>query len=238
MDKCILDNKYCPADNVFMTNKNYPKVAVDVVILSIIDGELCGVLIQIKNSPYKNHWAFPGGLVGINESLDQAAIRVLKGKTGISNVYLEQLYTFGDVKRDTRSRAISVVYYSLIDSPGIKLTTKEDKYKDIKWMPIKNLPGLAYDHNEIAKLVLSRLKNKLEYTNIVYSLLPKTFTLSQLQEVYEIILDKKLDKRNFRKKIIGLKMLKPTSLYAKDGAHRPAALYEFKERKPKIIEIL
>lgn len=221
-----------------MIVKDYPKVAVDVVILSIIKKTLYGVLIQIKNPPFENQWAFPGGLVKIDESLDQAATRVLKEKTGISNVYTEQLYTFGEVERDIRSRAISVVYYALISSQGIKLTTREDKYKDIKWMPLKNLPSLAYDHNEISKLVLSRLKGKLAYTNIVYSLLPKTFTLSRLQEVYEIILGKKLDKRNFRKKIIGLKLLKQTNLCTKDGAHRPATLYEFKERKPKIIEIL
>lgn len=221
-----------------MIDKDYPKVAVDVVILSIIEKNLCGVLIQIKNPPFENCWAFPGGLVKTDESLDQAAARVLKEKTGIGNVYMEQLYTFGEVDRDIRSRAVSVVYYALIDSRGIKLSTKEDKYKDIKWMPIKNLPRLAYDHNDIAKLALSRLKNKLAYMNIVYSLLPKTFTLSQLQEVYEIILGKKLDKRNFRKKIFSLKLLRATDLYAKDGAHRPAALYEFKERKPKIIEIL
>jgi len=208
VDKCIVDNKPFLADNKLMIKKGYPKVAVDMVILSIIERKLCGVLIQIKNPPFEDFWAFPGGLVGMNESLDEAAIRVLKEKTGIGNVYMEQLYTFGAVN------------------------------KDIKWMPMEDIPSLAYDHNDIAKLVLSRLKSKLAYTNIVYSLLPKNFTLSRLQEVYEIILGKKLDKRNFRKKIMTLKLFEKTNFYATDGAHRPAALYEFKERKPKIIEIL
>ena len=238
MDKCIVDNKPFLADNKLMIKKGYPKVAVDMVILSIIERKLCGVLIQIKNPPFEDFWAFPGGLVGMNESLDEAAIRVLKEKTGIGNVYMEQLYTFGAVNRDIRSRAVPVVYYALIDSSKVELSTKEGKYKDIKWMPMEDIPSLAYDHNDIAKLVLSRLKSKLAYTNIVYSLLPKNFTLSRLQEVYEIILGKKLDKRNFRKKIMTLKLFEKTNFYATDGAHRPAALYEFKERKPKIIEIL
>lgn len=217
--------------------QNYPKAAVDLVIFSIIEDKLSVVLIQMKKKPFEDMWAFPGSLVDEKDSLDEAARKTLQEKAGITDVYLEQLYTFGDVKRDPYHRVVSVTYYALIKGEGVKLKTS-DKYKNVQWFPIDNLPSLAYDHKEIARVALQRLKSKLEYTNIVYSLLPKQFTLSELQKTYEIILDKKLDKRNFRKKIDSLKILKSIDSYKTDGAHRPAALYEFKERKPKIVEIL
>ncbi len=217
--------------------KKYTQTAVDLVIFSIVEGDLSVALIQMKKSPFKDKWAFPGGLVPYDESLDQSAKRELKEKAGMRNVYLEQLYTFGDVKRDPYHRVISVVYFALINSHGIKLKTT-DKYKDIRWFPITRLPSLAYDHDKIANFAINRLKNKLEYTNVVYSLLPDTFTLSELQNIYEIILGKQLDKRNFRKKIESLKILTKTRMYKKDGAHRPALLYKFKEKKMKMVEIL
>lgn len=222
-----------------MPNKknDVPKSAVDVVIFSLINGGLAVILIQMKKKPFADKWAFPGGLVRLNESLDETAKRELKEKTGLGNVYLEQLYTFGAVKRDPLSRVISTAYYALIDGHGIKLQTTA-KYKDIKWFSIKKLPRLAYDHTLVAKLAIERLRAKLAYTNIIYGLLPAQFTLSDLQKVYEIILNKKLDKRNFRKKIESLKLLKKTKKYKRNEAFRPALFYEFKERRPKIIEIL
>jgi 8-oxo-dGTP diphosphatase len=230
--------KYYKA-NKFMPNKksDMPKSAVDVVIFGLLNQELSMVLIQMKKKPFESKWAFPGGLVKLDESLDEAARRELKEKTGLANVYLEQLYTFGEIRRDPFSRVVSTVYYALINSHNIQLKTT-DKYKDIKWVSFRKLPPLAYDHNGVAKLAVERLRAKLSYTNIVYSLLPKRFALSELQGVYENILGKKLDKRNFRKKIGSLKLLKNTRKYRRGNAFRPALLYEFRERCPKIIEII
>lgn len=216
---------------------DYPKVAVDLVIFSIINNELSVALIQMKKKPFENKWAFPGGLVELNESVDSCAKHTLKEKTGISNIYLEQLYTAGETNRDPIHRVVSVVYFALLNSSSITLKTSS-KYKATAWFPIKKLPSLAYDHSKIAKMAYVRLQSKLTYTNIVYGLLPKHFTLSELQQVYEIILDQQLDKRNFRKKILALKVLSSTKKFKKDGAHRPALLYSFKEHTPKIIEIM
>lgn len=217
--------------------KKYPIVAVDVVIFTIEDEELKVILIKMKKRPFKSMWAFPGGRVDNNESLDEAAKRELYEKTRVKDVYLEQLYTFGDVKRDPFTRVVSVAYFALVDSKKIKLKTTT-KYAGIDWFIIKHLPPLAYDHKEMAKLALERLRAKLEYTNIVYSLLPKYFTLSELRRVYEIILDRKLDRRNFQRKILGLNLLKSTGQKRGGLPHRPATLYTFKKRKPMMVEIL
>ena len=222
---------------VKIKSKKYPITAVDVVIFTIEDEGLKVILIKMKKKPYKDVWAFPGGRVGINESLDKAAERELYEKTGVKNVYLEQLYTFGEVKRDPFTRVVSVAYYALVDSKKIKLKTTS-KYAGIDWFIINQLPPLAYDHKKMAELALNRLRAKLEYTNIVYSLLPKYFTLSELRTVYEIILDRELDRRNFQKKILGLKLLKSTGKKKWGLPYRPAELYTFKKRKPMIVKIL
>lgn len=215
---------------------DYPKAAVDLIVFTIKDEKLQVLLVKMKKKPYQNHWAFPGGLVKIRESLDKASQRELHEKTGLRNVYLEQLYSFGDPRRDPFSRVVSIAYFALINSQGIRLKTTL-KYAGINWFPIDNLPRLAYDHREMAKYALKRLRYKLEYTNVVYSLLPKYFALSELQKVYEIILKRRLDKRNFRKKILSLKLLIRTGRFLKE-AHRPAELYRFRKRKPMIIEII
>ena len=218
-------------------SKNYPIAAVDMVVFTVEDNALKVILIKMKKKPFKNRWAFPGGRVGVKESLDQAAQRELYEKTGLKKVYLEQLYTFGQVNRDPLARIVSVAYFALVNSQGIRLKTTT-KYAGIDWFNVKELPSLAYDHKEIAKVALERLRAKLEYTNIVYSLLPRYFTLSELRRVYEIILDRKLDRRNFQKKIFRLKLLRPTSQIRKGLPHRPARLYAFRKREPMIIEIL
>ena len=182
-------------------------------------------------------WALPGGLVQMRESLDTAAARILEEETGVRGVYLEQLYTFGDPKRDTLGRVVSVAYVALIPSSGIKLRTI-DKYADVRWWPFRQLPKLAYDHNSIAAYAKRRLQWKLEYTNVAWSLLPPKFTLTELQEVYEVILGRKIDKRNFRKKILGLKLIHAIGEKTTSGAYRPAMLYRFWSKHPAIIKIL
>lgn len=219
-----------------MTQVQNVKVAVDIVIFTVSENALRVILIQMKKKPFSGMWAFPGGLIDPKESLDEAARRELAEKTGVSKVYLEQLYTFGEPKRDPFGRVISVTYFALISSGGIALKTSS-KYSDIAWFSVKKLPKLAYDHSEIAKYAIKRLQWKLEYTNIAYSLLPRSFTLSELRRVYEIILGRSLDRRNFQRKIHSLKLLKKAWGH-KTGKHRPAMLYEFRVKKPIIVEVL
>ncbi len=217
--------------------KDIPKVAVDIVIFTVDEGKLKVILIKMNKKPFRGKWAFPGGLVGTRESLDEAAERELHEKTGVKNVYLEQLYTFGEVKRDPFSRVVSVAYVALVNRKQIKKLTTTSKYMGIDWFDVTRLPRLAYDHSKIARHALDRLRSKLEYTNIVFSLLPRYVTLAELQGVYEIILGRKLDKRNFIKKINSINLLKKTDKVEK-GAHRPARLYEFQRRYSRFIEIL
>ncbi|MFC1622690.1 NUDIX domain-containing protein [Patescibacteria group bacterium] len=212
-------------------------IATDVVIFTIKDEKLQVLLIKMKKKPFSEQWACPGGLVKSNEDVDISAKRQLKTKAGVDNIYLEQLYTFGKVRRDPFGRVVSVAYFALIPNANIKLkTTKE--YTDVKWFNIDKLPKLAYDHLEIIQTAVERLKAKLTYTNIIYGLLPKDFTLTELQKIYESILNKKLDKRNFRKKILSLKLIKKVNKQKSGEAYRPADLYTFIKRSPQVIEIL
>ncbi|MEK7519828.1 MAG: NUDIX domain-containing protein [Patescibacteria group bacterium] len=213
-------------------------VAVDVVIFTVKDGKPQVLLIHMKdNSPYPDRWAVPGGMVQSEESLDDAVKRHLLAKTGIRNIYVEQLATFGDVKRDPRGRVVSVAYVALIPSEGVTLSTS-GKYRAIQWFPVAKLPSLGYDHTGIIATAYARLRAKLGYTNVVYSLLPREFTLSELQQVYEMILQRKLDKRNFRKKIAQLKLVKRVAARKKMGVHRPAQLYAFVKRSPEFVQVL
>ncbi len=216
---------------------DHPIPAVDIVIFTIDNEKLKVLLIKMKKTPYEKCWAAPGGLVRTEESIDKAAKRSLFDKTGVKDIFLEQLYTFGKVNRDPFGRVVSIAYYALIPSKGIKLKTT-DEYDGVEWFGIKDLPDLAYDHKEIINLAIKRLQAKLEYTNIVCNLLPKEFTMREMQKVYEIILNRKFDKRNFQKKIHSLGMIKKTDKKTAGDAYRPATLYTFIEKKQKIIQIL
>lgn len=217
-------------ENYDPSKYEHPSVTVDVLIFTIQENELKIVLVKRGLEPFKDMWALPGGFVQIDESLDVAAKRELMQETGVKDVYLEQLYTFGDPQRDPRTRVITVAYFALIPDGRVQLTAATD-VKEAEWFTINKLPSLAFDHQQIVSYALDRLKSKIEYTNIVYGLLPKQFRLSQLQKVYEIILGKELDKRNFRKKMLSLGLLKSTGKKEAEGAHRPAQLYEFKKRE-------
>lgn len=212
-------------------------LATDIVILTIIDNELQVLLIKMKKSPFVGHWAVPGGMVKVDESVDDSAKRHLLTKAGVRDIYLEQLYTFGGIDRDPYGRVVSVAYFALIPSDGLKIKTSEE-YADIKWFSVNKLPKLAYDHKEIIKSSISRLKAKLEYTNIVYSLMSKEFSLSELQKTYEVILNKKLDKRNFRKKLLSLGLVVKTGRLKMGDSNRPAELYKFAQLQPQIIEMI
>jgi 8-oxo-dGTP diphosphatase len=213
-----------------------PAVTVDIVVFTIQNEELKVLLVKRKIDPYKNSWAIPGGFVKIDESLEDAAVRELKEETGASGLYLEQLYTFGNIKRDPRQRVITVSYLALTNSDKIELKATTD-VSDAKWFSLKSLPSLAFDHDKILKYALKRLKWKFEYTAVAFSLLPKKFTLSQLQELYEIVFNKKFDKRNFRKKLFSLNILKEEETKT-DVSHRPPKLYSLKANISEIVEII
>lgn len=200
------------------------QVTVDIVIFTIQQGVLKVLLVKRRIAPFKGQFAIPGGFVHEDEDLELAAVRELSEETGVSDVYLEQLYSFGEPDRDPRGRVVTVAYFALI-SADRKPKAGTDA-AEATWYPMDDLPPLAFDHATILKYALERLRNKLEYTTVGFQLLPEKFTLTELQEVYEAILGKKLDKRNFRRKMSVLKILKPLREYRR-GGQRPARLYRF-----------
>ena len=207
-----------------------PSVAVDCVIFGFDEGDLKVLLIQRGQQPFKDRWALPGGFVGMDESLDEAALRELREETGLRDIFLEQLYTFGQVDRDPRGRVISVAYYALANLDGHNLAPSSDA-ANAAWFTIPDIPRLAFDHDEILATAITRLQGKVHYQPIGFELLPAKFKLSQLQHLYEVILSRKLDKRNFRKKILKMKILEELDETEKDVSHRAARLYRFDKAK-------
>lgn len=199
-----------------------PAVTVDVVIFSLVEDDLKLLLVRRDRPPFQGRWGIPGGFVYPDESLENAAARKLDEETGVKNVYLEQLYTFGGPQRDPRARVITVAYFALLPYNIIR-----ELDANARWFSMKTLPELAFDHSEIAQYALTRLRYKLEYTTVGFQLLPDVFTLSELQKAYEIILDEKLDKRNFRRKILAADILEETGKMKRDGEGRPAKLYRY-----------
>ena len=204
-----------------------PAVTVDLVIFTIAANDLKVLLIRRAQEPFKGKWALPGGFVEMDEALEKAAARELEEEVGVSDVYLEQLYTFGAPQRDPRGRVISVAYFALIDASRQNIRAADDA-ADARWQAVFKPPRLAFDHRQILEYAVWRLRNKIEWTTVGYELLPQKFTLSELQRVYEIILQKPVDKRNFRKRILAQGQITELKETRKDGAHRPARLYSFK----------
>ena len=205
--------------------------AVVVVIFTVQKEGLSVLLIERAAEPWRGEWALPGGVLRDGESLDEAAARKLADETGVSDVFLEQLYTFdrlGDGRADT-----VVTYFALVDVARVRLRT-ELEWRPA-WHPARGLPALAFENERVLKYAEERLRNKLEYTNVVYSLLPERFTLTQMQRVYEAILGEQLDKRNFRRRVVSLGIVGETGESVKQGAHRPAMLYEFTSRAPMTL---
>ncbi|HEY8430853.1 MAG TPA: NUDIX domain-containing protein [Sandaracinaceae bacterium] len=204
----------------------HPAVTVDVILFTIEDRRAKVLLIRRDLPPFEGKWALPGGFVRMDESLDEAARRELREEAGVSVRFLEQLYTFGDVDRDPARRAITVTYFALIDATKISPRAGSDA-RSVAWFPVDRLPPLAFDHARIVRYALERLRYKAEYAPVAFQLLPREFTLAELQEVYEVILGKPLDKRNFRRKVLGLGILEETGKERREGRGRPAALYRF-----------
>ena len=203
-------------------------ISVDNVIFTIINDKLQILLVSRPVEPFKWLRSLPWGVVWDKETLEETAYKKLEEKTSVKNIYLEQLYTFSDIKRDPRWRTISTAYMALVSREN--LTIKSSKaWRESKFFPVTALPKLWFDHKWIIEYAIKRLKWKLEYTNIAQYILPEKFTLTELQHSYELILAKKLDKRNFRKKMMSLSILKELDEFSKSGSKRPARLYEFDE---------
>jgi 8-oxo-dGTP diphosphatase len=211
---------------------NYPRAAltVDCVVFGFDEGELKVLLIKRALDPFKGKWALPGGFVHVDETLDDAARRELEEEAGLKDVFLEQLYTFGAVGRDPRERVVSVAYYALVKLAAHETRAATDA-ADAQWFPISELPNLAFDHAEILAAALLRLQGKVRYQPIGFELLPQKFTLSELQHLYEAVLETELDKRNFRKKVLGFGLLVPLKETQMAGRHRPAQLFRFDAAK-------
>jgi 8-oxo-dGTP diphosphatase len=206
----------------------YPRAAltVDCVVFGFDEGELKVLLIERGVPPFKGRWALPGGFVRVEETLDAAARRELQEEAGLSNVFLEQLYTFGAVNRDPRERIVSVAYYALVNLAEHQARAATDAANAL-WFPVSGIPKLAFDHAEILRAALERLQGKVRYQPIGFELLPEKFTLSRLQHLYEAVLETTLDKRNFRKKVLGFGLLVPLKETVRAGRHRPAQLFRF-----------
>lgn len=211
----------------------HPAVTTDVVVFTIRDARLQLLLVRRANAPFAGRWALPGGFVEIDEDLDACAARELEEETGVSGVYLEQLYTFGAPDRDPRERVISVAYYALVPVERLSIRPASDA-QQVGWYPRDTLPALAFDHARIVELAQRRLAAKLGYSSIALQFMPPRFTLSRLQAVYEVILGRPLDKRNFRKRLLGQGCLEATGALCREGNHRPARLYRM--RAPGTVE--
>ncbi len=213
----------------------FAAMAVDTVVFGNSDGILMVLVAPVNRPPhYVDILGFPGGLIAADENADEASVRILSTKAALEGVYLEQLYTFSEVKRDKRNRVVSVAYLGLI-RPDV-LTTYT--HTEAAFVPVKGLSGLAYDHDAMLQVALKRLRAKCSYTTIAQHLLPRHFTLSELQAVYELVGNEIFDKRNFRKKILALNILKETGRMQEGVKNRPAALYEFRSKKVEELALV
>ncbi|SHM90136.1 NUDIX hydrolase [Mucilaginibacter sp. OK098] len=208
------------------------KVAVDAVVFGYTSKEGLSVLLIKRNiQPFKDNWALPGGLVGDAESLEEAVQRELKEETGVNINYLEQLYSFGKPGRDPRNRVISITYYGLVKPEAFELHADTDA-ADVAWFNIKKLPQLAFDHEEILTAAHERLKSKMLYQPVGFELLEEKFPFSELEKLYMAVLDRPIDRRNFKKKVIKFGFLEETAeKQSLDGAGRPGNLFRFNEQK-------
>lgn len=207
-----------------------PALTVDIVVFGLDAEDLQVLLIERDGKPFRGQWALPGGFVDVGESPDDAARRELEEETGLIEIFLEQLYTFGNPGRDPREHVVTIAHYALVNLNEHDVKASSDA-RNAAWFSINDLPKLAFDHSEILKVALARLRAKVRYQPIGFELLPKKFTLRQLQHLYELILDRELDKRNFRKKVLATEIVKETNQFEKDVAHRAARLYRFDQRK-------
>ncbi len=206
------------------------RLSVDAVVFGYESGTISVLLIKRKYEPFKDNWAIPGGFVLEDESLEEAVERELKEETGIQINYLEQLYTFGNPKRDPRSRVVSVAYFGLIKPSAFKIFASTDA-SAVQWFKIDKLPPLSFDHDEILKLSIARLQGKITYEPIGFELLDTKFPFSDLEKLYTTLLGRAIDRRNFRKKMLSLNILDELNEKFSKGAGRPANLFKFNKKR-------
>ena len=210
-------------------------LAVDCVVFGLDEADLAVLLIRRGIEPFAGKWALPGGFVHVDETLDDAARRELSEETGLGRVYLEQLYTYGALDRDPRERVVSVAYYALVNLADHRVKAATDA-REAAWFAVSDLPALAFDHDEIVSAALDRLRGKVRYRPVGFELLPPKFTLTMLQRLYEKILERELDKRNFRKKVLATGLLEELDEVEQDVAHRAARLYRFDKKRYRELE--
>lgn len=204
-----------------------PQITADIVIFTIHNNQLHVALVERDTEPFNGQLSLPGGFMWANETSEQTAQRIVHAKVNAKNIFMEQLYTFDGLERDPRGRIVSVAYVALVPYQ----TLADDLLKEhVKVVPVANAISLGFDHDDILKLAVKRLRNKLGYSTVAYSVLPDLFTLTQLQQAYEVILGHSLDKRNFRKKIQSLDIIEETDKKTIRAAHRPAVLHRFKNQ--------
>lgn len=223
-------------EQTFSYRYPHPAVTTDVVVFTIREQRLHLLLIRRANPPYQGQWALPGGFLDIDEDLDTCAGRELAEETGLTELYLEQLYTFGAPARDPRERVISVAYYALVCNDRIPEPVASSDATAVAWLPFDEIPETAFDHDHIIAKAHERLVAKLDYSSIALQFMPELFTLSELQAVYETLLNDTLDKRNFRKRILSLDLIEDSGKQKRNGKHRPARAY--RARRPKRVEII
>ncbi len=212
-----------------------PALAVDCVVFGLDDDDLKVLLIRRDIEPFQARWALPGGFVHMDETVDEAAKRELVEETGVGRVFLEQLYTFSGLDRDPRERVVSVAYYALVNLSDHRVKAATDA-REAAWFATSDLPPLAFDHDMIVDKAQERLRGKVRYQPVGFELLPAKFTLRMLQRLYEKVLEKELDKRNFRKKVLAMGLLEELDEVEQDVAHRAARLYRFDKMRYRELE--
>ena len=210
--------------------KNKIQLTVDAVVFGYDSGNISVLLVKRKYEPFKDGWALPGGFVLENENLEEAVQRELVEETGVKINYLEQLYTFGDLERDPRGRVVSIAYFGLVKPNAFNLRASTDA-EEAEWFNIKKLPKLAFDHKKILKIAIERLQGKITYEPIGFELLDKKFPFSDLEKLYTTLLDRQIDRRNFKKKITSLKVLDELDEKVSIGRGRPASLFSFNKKR-------
>jgi 8-oxo-dGTP diphosphatase len=217
----------------------HPRVAADVAVFAFRDGAMNVLLVRRRYEPYESYWALPGGLLEPDETLEEAAERELREETGVTDTYMEQLATFSEVDRDPRGRVISCCYLALVDGGRVRLRPGSDA-REAAWRPLEPLlretddgTVLAFDHDQILAYARQRLAYKLEYQNVAWSLLPETFTLSELRRVYEAGIGRAFEPNNFRRIALGWGVLAESGERPTGG--RPAATYRFADTRPLIL---
>jgi ADP-ribose pyrophosphatase YjhB (NUDIX family) len=211
------------------SNTTIDALSIDCLIFGFKKGELDILLVQHGEGISKGKWALPGGWIRYNESVNNAAVRLLRDLTGVSKIYMEQLGVFGDVDRYPQKRVITIGYFALVKPEDYKLHAGFTA-SDARWFKLSEIPGMPYDHDKILNSAVKHLKHKVRHEPIGFNLLPRKFTLHQLQELYEAVLEEKLDKPNFRRKLMNMNLLAPSKEKQKDVSHRAASLYKFDKK--------